>query len=173
MFGYKFWLQINLILNLRWSFSQNLQNLNSAAKILMFLLPPKKLAKRLTTLPNKGVFGCKTVRLNLNWKSGRKNAFFPNLSRVCGFIIARTCAIWSPHIEMESDLELRAPDWNDAKSSISEAVYGKVANILAYHSGVLRVVRGTSNFWGCADEITPNQRILNWIWGLQIATEHP
>ena len=31
--------------------------------------------------------------------------------------------------------------------------------------------RRTSNFWGCAGKITPNQRILNWIWGLQIATE--
>jgi len=36
--------------------------------------------------------------------------------------------------------------WNDAKSSISEAVYSKVANILAYYSGVLRVVRGILNF---------------------------
>ena len=67
---------------------------------------------------------------------------------------------------------LKPSYWNDAKSSILEAIYGKVANILAYYSGVLRAVRGTSNFWGCADEITPNQRILNWIWGLQIATEH-
>ena len=33
-----------------------------------------------------------------------------------------------------------------ASSSISEAIYGKVANILAYYSGVLQAVRGTSNF---------------------------
>ena len=32
---------------------------------------------------------------------------------------------------------------NDAKSSIPEAVYGKIANILAYHYGVLRAVSGT------------------------------
>jgi hypothetical protein len=66
-----------------------------------------------------GLFGCRTVRLNLNWKSGRKNAFLPNLLRVCGFVIARTCAIWSLHIEMVSE--------PGASSSISEAVYGKVA----------------------------------------------
>jgi hypothetical protein len=46
-----------------------------------------------------------------------------------------------------------------------EAVYGKVANILAYYSGILRAVRGTLKFWGCADKITPNQQIMNWIWG--------
>jgi len=45
--------------------------------------------------------------------------------------------------------------------------------LLACNSGVLRAVRGTSNFWGCAGKITPNQRILNWIWSLQIATEQP
>ena len=43
--------------------------------------------------------------------------------------------------------------------------------LLACNSGVLRAVRGTLKFWGCAGKITPNQRILNWIWGLQIATE--
>ena len=48
----------------------------------------------------KGLFGYKTFISNMNWKSGRKNAFLPNLSRVCGFIITRTCAIWSLHIEM-------------------------------------------------------------------------
>jgi len=107
------------------------------------------------------------------WKSGRKNAFLPNnnLSRVCGFVIARTCAIWSLHIEMESE-----PGASSSILKWRQELHFRsciVANILAYYSGVLRAVRGTSNFWGCADEITPNQRILNWIWCLQIATELP
>ena len=33
-----------------------------------------------------GLFGCKTVRLNMNRKSGRKNTFLPDLSRVYGFV---------------------------------------------------------------------------------------
>ena len=122
----------------------------------------------------KGMFGCKTVRLTMNWKSGRKNAFLPNMSRVCGFV-NRTdvCNMKPPYWTGICNGSCWAPYWNDAKSSISEAVYGKVANILAWHSGVLRAVRGTSNFWGGADEITPNQQIMNWIWGLHIATEQP
>ena len=43
-------------------------------------------------------------------------------------------------------MEFQAPNRNDAKSSISEAVYDKVANILAYYSGILRAVRGTLKF---------------------------
>ena len=33
----------------------------------------------------QGTFSCKSVRLNLNGKSGRKNAFLPDLIRVYGF----------------------------------------------------------------------------------------
>ena len=36
--------------------------------------------------------------------SGRKDAFLLNLVRVCGFIKARTCAIWRLQIEAESEI---------------------------------------------------------------------
>jgi hypothetical protein len=45
---------------------------------------------------------------------------------------------------MQSEAEMESE--SGASSSISEAIYGKVANILAYYSGVLGAVRGTLNF---------------------------
>ena len=118
----------------------------------------------------KGSFGCNLTLLNLNWKSGRKNAFLPDLTRVCGPTSCTDVCNLKPS---DSNEELKALFQTDAKTFSSEASYGIVANFLAYNSGVLRAVRGKSKLWGCAAQITPNQRILNWIWGLQIGTERP
>ena len=63
-----------------------------------------------------------------------KDAFLPHLVRVCGFIKARACAIRGLQIETEWNLEPRPPDWTDAKTFSSEAVYGEVANFLVTFS---------------------------------------
>ena len=51
----------------------------------------------------KAAFGCKTSDQIRTESPAEKDAFLPHLVRVCGFIKARACAIWRPHIEMESE----------------------------------------------------------------------
>ena len=62
------------------------------------------------------MFSCKTIRLNLNWRSGGKDAVLPDLSRVRGF--ANCTGVYN----------LKA----------SEAAYSKVANFLVDFSVFFR-----------------------------------
>ena len=53
------------------------------------------------------MFSCKSVRLNLNRKSGRKNAFLSNSTRVCGSTDCQDVCNLKPS---DSNEELEAPD---------------------------------------------------------------
>jgi hypothetical protein len=85
--------------------------------------------------------------------------------------------IWS------STEELRAPYLNWRQDVSSDSIYGKVRLVLACFLGGQRNIK---NLWlkSSWTGIQPNSRlrirlelqinsILNWIWGLQIATERP
>ena len=124
-----------------------------------------------------GSFGCNLTLLNLNWKSGRKNAFLPDLTRVCGSTgctdvcnLKPSDSIWS------SNQELEAPDLNWRQDLSSDSICGKVRQFLACFLGGQRNIK---NLWlkSSWTGIQPNSRlrirlelqinsILNWIWGL-------
>ena len=51
----------------------------------------------------EGSFGCKTSDQIRSESPAEKDAFLPNLVRVCGFLKARACAIWRLQIELISE----------------------------------------------------------------------
>ena len=105
----------------------------------------------------KGAFGCKSVRLNLNWKSGRKNAFLPDLARVCGSMGCTDVCNLKPS---DSNMELEAPYLNWRQDLSSDSVYGKVTNFLVTFSV----------FFGRLEE---HQKFCGWFLILRDATERP
>ena len=73
---------------------------------------------------NKGSFGCKNVRLNLKWKFGRKNAFLPDLTCVCGSTGCTDVCNLKPSYSNEELLI-----WTDAKTSVLACFLGGQRNI--------------------------------------------
>ena len=55
------------------------------------------------SVKTKGSFGYKTSDQIRTEGPAEKNAFLPNLVRVCGFVKARACAIWGLRVELISE----------------------------------------------------------------------
>ena len=121
---------------------------------------------------SKGSFGCKSVRLNLNWKSSKKNAFLLDVTRVYVSTGYTDVCNLKPS---DSNEKLRAPDLNLCQDLCSDSIYGKVRLVLACFLGGQRNIKNlwlksswtgtqpkSQNHIGAPDQLYSKALILIW-----------